>query len=177
MAKANNIAINNILTRRSIRRFHVLEPVEQSDIECLIECATAAPSARNLRPCHFLVVTDRELLNTLAKVHPHGKMLATATLAVAVCGETERDGQKLNYWEQDCSAAMQNLLLAANALELGAVWLGVNHSSNNLENELKLMFKVPKDISILGIAAIGHPAETKDPHKGINSTSLHLNKW
>ncbi|NLV81681.1 MAG: nitroreductase family protein [Synergistaceae bacterium] len=177
MTKINNIAIDNILTRRSIRRFNVLVPVKQSDIECLIECASAAPSARNSRPCHFIAVTKRELLDTLSKTLPHGKMLIEATLAVVVCGETERDGNKLDYWEQDCAAAMENLLLAANALGLGAVWLGVRHSLDNLEMKLKLMFKIPENIAILGIAAIGHPAETKDPHKGIIPTSFHLNKW
>lgn len=177
MTEKNIHAIDNILSRRSIRRFESDKIVEESDIELLLECASAAPSAHNLKPFHFVVITDREIMNKIADIHPYAKMLATAPLAIAVCGELSRNGVQLNYWEHDCAAAMENLLLAANALKLGSVWIAVKHSPDDLGNVIKGILEIPAEIGILSIAAIGHPAETKDPHKGIIPTSLHLNKW
>ncbi|MGI6442966.1 MAG: nitroreductase family protein [Synergistaceae bacterium] len=177
MIDNSNPAIDNILARRSIRRFNEKLSIKQAEIECLLECASAAPSAHNLKPFHFIVLTKKEKLNYIAKIHPHAKMLATAPLAIVVCGELERDGEKLDYWEHDCAAAMENLLLAATALRLGSVWIGVRHSNNNLEDKIKTVLEIPNSIGVLAIAAIGHPLETKDPHKGIIPTSLHVNKW
>ncbi len=177
MKDCNNPAILNILSRRSIRRFDPLKPVPHDLIELIIECACAAPSANNCHPWHFIVIEKREILDAIADTHPYGKMLKTATLAVVVCSELEYDDKPLRYWEEDCSAAMQNILLAANALGLGSVWLGAKRGDNNLEVKLKTMLNVPDRIALMSIAAIGWPIETKDPHKGIDAHSLHLNKW
>ena len=177
MIDNTNPAIDNILARRSIRRFNEKLSIKQAEIECLLECASAAPSAHNLKPFHFVVLTDKETLSNIAEMHPYAKMLTTASLAIVVCGEMERNGEKLSYWEHDCAAAMENLLLAVTALGLGSVWIGVRHSQNNLEDKIKQVLEIPSYIGVFSIAAIGHPLETKDPHKGIIPTSLHLNKW
>lgn len=177
MAATDNQAINNILSRRSIRRFDICRSVPQETVALMIECACAAPSANNYHPWHFIIIDKRETLNNIAEIHPYGKMLKTATLAIAVCSELERDDKPLRYWEEDCSAAMQNLLLAANALGLGSVWLGAKRGDNGLEEKLKVILNVPEKIALMGIAAVGWPLETKDPHKGIDSHSLHINKW
>lgn len=173
----NRSAIDNILGRRSIRKYDQSRSVDQKTIEILLECASAAPSAHNARPCHFIIITDRSLLTALSEEHPFGKMLSSAALAIAVCGETQREAALLPYWEEDCSAAMQNLLLAANAVGLASVWLGVRHGPNGLEAKMKEMLAVPGDIAMLGIASIGYPALTMDPHKGIMPASLHSDKW
>lgn len=172
----NTQAIENILSRRSIRRYDPAREVPQELRELLIECACAAPSARNLRPWRFIIVDEREKLSAIAEVHAYGKMLDTATLAIIVCGITDGDGD-YSYWEEDCSAAMQNILLAAGAVGLGSVWLGVRHSPDGLEDKLKKMFGVPSGVAILGVAAIGYPAMTRDPHKGIEPHIVHINKW
>ncbi|MDO5562230.1 MAG: nitroreductase family protein [Synergistaceae bacterium] len=177
MGEINNAAIENILSRRSVRKYDESRVVDQKTIETLIECASAAPSAHNLRPCHFIIITDRQVLCRLSEEHPFGKMLATAAFAVAVCGETQREAALLDYWEEDCSAAMENLLLAANAVGLASVWLGVRHGPNGLEAKMKGLLEVPGNIAMLGIASIGYPVVTVDPHKGIAPTSLHANKW
>ena len=113
----------------------------------------------------------------MADLHPYGKMLKTAALAIVVCSETEREDKVLRYWEEDCSAAMQNILLSANALGFGSVWLGAKRGDNDLEGRLKSLLNVPAGIALMGIAAIGRALETKDPHKGIDPHSLHSNKW
>lgn len=177
MSEFNNPAIENILSRRSIRRFNSSMQVPQKMVELMVECACAAPSAGNFHPWHFIVIDKREKLDAIAEAHPYAKMLRTATLAVAVCSELEREGRPLRYWEEDCSAAMQNLLLAANALGLGSVWLGVKRGDNLLEEKLKTILDVPSDIALMSVAAVGYPLETKDPHKGVDSHSIHLNKW
>jgi len=105
------------------------------------------------------------------------RCLRLAAVAIVVCSELVCADEPLRYWEEDCSAAMQNILLAANALGLGSVWLGVKHGDNNLEGKLKTLLDVPDRIAMMGIAAIGWPLETKDPHKGIDAHSLHINKW
>lgn len=177
MTEINREAISNILSRRSIRRFDPSKHVDDASLKIILECACAAPSANNFRPWHFVVIDKREILDRMAELHPYGKMLKTAALAIAVCAETEREGRILRYWEEDCAAAMQNILLSANALELGSVWLGVKRGDNDLEVRLKSLLNVPTEISLMAIAAIGRPIETKDPHRGIDPHSLHSNKW
>lgn len=177
MTQIDQDAINNIMSRRSIRRFDSSKPVDNASVKIILECACAAPSANNFHPWHFLVVDKREILESMAELHPYGKMLKTAPLAIVVCAETEREGRILKYWEEDCSAAMQNILLAANAIGLGSVWLGAKRGDNGLEEKLKSLLNVPMNIALMSIAAIGWPLETKDPHKGIDPHSLHSNKW
>lgn len=176
MTDINQSAVENILSRRSTRQYDPAREVPEGLRALLLECACAAPSAHNYKPWRFIVVDGRDRLDALAGVHPYGKMLGTATLAVIVCGNTEGEVD-YSYWEEDCSAAMQNILLAANAAGLGSVWLGVRHASNGLEEKIKQMFGVPREIAILGVAAIGYAQTTKDPHKGIDPHVVHLNKW
>lgn len=172
----NDKAIDNILSRRSIRQYDPMREIPAQLRELIIECACAAPSARNLRPWRFIVVDGRERLSVMAEALPYGKMLGTASLAIVVCGLTKGEGD-YSYWEEDCSASMQNILLAANALELGSVWIGIRHSNIGLEDKLKEMFGIPEEIAVLGVAAIGYPAMSRDSHKGIEPQVVHVNKW
>lgn len=176
MSEIKNAAVENILSRRSIRKYDAAKEVPDDLRALLVECACAAPSAHNYRPWRFILIDGRERLDSLADIHPYGKMLGTATLAIIVCGTTEGEVD-YSYWEEDCSAAMQNILLAANAVGLGSVWLGVRHASGGLEERIKTMLGVPPGAAVLGIAAIGYAQTTKDPHKGIEPHVVHINKW
>lgn len=177
MPLVNQQAIDNILSRRSIRRFDPSKPVGDSLVKVMLECACAAPSGNNCRPWHFIVINDRKTLDAMAETKLYAKMLKTATLAIAVCSETEIEGRPIRYWEADCSAEMQNILLSSCALGLGSVWIGVSRGDDSLEDRLKSLLNVPDKIALMAIAAIGWPLETKDPHKGIDPHSLHINKW
>ena len=168
-------AIEAILARRSIRRYED-RPVEREKIDKILGCANAAPSANNFRPWHFVATTERATLNALSDAHPYGKMLAQATLAVTVCAEKERGGDVDEWWEQDCGAAMQNVLVAATALGLGSVWLGV-HYSKSLGNKVREILGIPARIQVMGIAAIGYGAESKPAHEGIDPKSTHRERW
>lgn len=167
--------IRAILGRRSIRRFEE-RLVEKEKIELLVECGCAAPSAANSRARHFVVVTDRELLNRLAEDHPYGKMLFEAPLAIVVCGDPEKSDFAHRYWEEDCSAAMQNILVAAHAIGLDGVWLGVRHAPGK-EESIRKILSIPNHIAVLGIAALGYGKEKKEPHQGIDQGALHMERW
>ncbi|MEA3507587.1 MAG: nitroreductase family protein [Synergistota bacterium] len=161
--------------RRSIRRFKNT-PVEPEMVESMIECALAAPSAGNSRPAHLVVVDDPKVLKNLDESTARGRMLYSAPLAVVVCADPSRSELAAMYWEQDCSAAMQNLLLAAHAMGLAGVWLGVRHDPAR-EKALRGVLDIPESVHVLGIAAVGRPAETRDTHKGVEPGCLHVNRW
>jgi len=169
-------AIQVILGRRSIRKFQKDRKVEPEKLDIILECAQAAPTAGGGRPWHFVVVEDRHMLDALAEAHPYGKMLHEAPLAIVVCGDPKLNDFAKRYWEEDCSAAMQNILLASHALGLGSVWLGVSNSPGRPEAVRKAL-GIPDDIQVLAIAAIGYPAETKEPHSGYDHSRIHRNRW
>ena len=106
-------------TRRSIRKFEDRE-VPEAMVRQMLDAAMMAPSAGNAQPWQFVVVTGRERLDAMADIHPHIRMVTQATLGILVCGDLSQEKYP-GYWVQDCSAAMQNLLLAAHGLGLGAV--------------------------------------------------------
>jgi nitroreductase len=164
--------VHTIFARRSIRKY-TTEPVDEEDIETLLEAAMAAPSASNRKPWHFVVVTDRNKLDDLAEGHPYGKMLFGAPLCVAVCGDPMISNR---FWVQDCSAATENLLLAAVALGLGAVWLGV-HPSKERVTTVRKALNLPETIVPLNLLSIGHAAEDKEPRTQYDDARVHRDRW
>jgi nitroreductase len=164
--------IQTIFARRSIRKYKS-DPVSEADIKTLLEAAMAAPSASNRKPWQFIVVTERQTLDALAEAHPHGKMLFEAMLCISVCGDlTEME----RYWVQDCSAATENLLLAAVGLGLGAVWLGVYPKEDRVA-AVRQVLSVPEHITPLNLISIGHPAEKKESRTQYDQTRVHRERW
>lgn len=168
-------ALEALLSRRSIRRF-ASDPIGPEKVRCLLECACAAPSAGNERPWHFVVVDERPLLDALASIHPHAKMLLEAPLALVVCGDPTWGPLSSLYWEEDCAAAMENLHIAAVALGLGSVWIGV-HPLPEIEEAVRSLLSLPSRLCVLGLAAVGTPLERKDPHSGCEEGRIHFNGW
>ncbi len=164
--------IHTILSRRSIRSY-TPQPVSKQHIQTLLEAAMAAPSASNLKPWHFVVVVDRQMLNNLAELHPFGKMLFEAPLCIAVCGDPAISER---YWVQDCSAATENLLLAAVALGLGAVWLGAYPKEERI-TAIRTVLGIPDAIVPLNLISIGHPAEKKEPRTQYDEERVHREHW
>jgi len=160
-----------IFARRSIRRY-TDEPVDEADIQSLLEAGMAAPSGSNRRPWHFVVVTERTTLQALAAAHPYGKMTAHAALAIAVCG----DPAISDWWVQDCSAATENILIAAAALGLGAVWIGC-HGRPEREQAIRDVLGIPRNIGVLSLLAIGHPAEEKEARTQFDPARVHRDRW
>jgi nitroreductase len=163
--------IETIFSRRSIRKY-TAEPVSEADIKTLLKAAMSAPSASNNKPWHFVVVTERGTLDALADAHPYGKMLAQAPLCIVACG----DPAISDYWEQDCSAATENLLIAVTALGLGAVWLGV-HPRDQRIGFTRQILGIPETVVPLNLISIGHPAEKKEPRTQYDEARVHREKW
>ena len=166
------MSIDLILARRSIRRY-TGKAVCDDDLKALLEAGMAAPSSRNRKPWHFVTVTSRETLDRLAGAHPHGKMLFEATAAIAVCAKI---AVSPDFWVQDCSAATENILVAATALGLGSCWLGCHPREDRVEAIRKIL-GIPRDIGILSLIAAGHPAEEKEARTQYDESRVHREKW
>jgi len=164
--------IDTIYSRRSIRRY-TEEPVSEEQIKTLLEAAMAAPSASNRKPWHFVVITERETLGRLAEAHKYAKMLHEAPVCISVCGDQSVSER---FWVQDCSAATENLLIAATALGLGAVWCGVYPSQERVEAIGKIL-GIEAPVVPLNIIAVGHPAEEKEPRTQYDEGRVHIEKW
>lgn len=163
-----------LFSRRSIRKF-TQQPVSAKQVQQMLTAAMAAPSAGNAQPWRFVVVTDRALLDALSTINPYTAMAKQAPLAIVVCADLDAEKYK-NYWVQDCSAAMQNLLLAAHALHLGAVWTGVHPVQERVAG-FSAMFALPENIIPLGIAIIGHPDQHLAAHQDYDANKVHYNQW
>ena len=165
-----------IFGRRSIRLYSP-EAVSEAEVQKLLEAAMAAPSAAAKDPWRFVVVRNRQTLADIVAALPNGQMLAGAALGIAVCGELPAaHDQQLSYLLQDCSAAIENLLLAAHILGLGACWLGV-HPREQRMNALKKILSLPPSVIPVACIAIGHPAEAKEPRTRFNQDYVHSEKW
>ena len=160
--------------RRSIRRY-TAQPVPEGAIEALLRAAMAAPSAGDERPWRFVVITDRALLNAIPQFHEYSQMLKEAPAAIVICGDTTLEKYK-GYWVQDCSAATQNLLLAAHAKGLGSVWLGVHPIKVRVAKTQELL-GLPSHVIPLAVVALGYPAEAKGPTDRYDPTRVHRNRW
>jgi nitroreductase len=163
-----------ILSRRSIRRY-TPDPVPEEVIQELLAAAMSAPSASNEQPWQFVVIDDRHLLDEIPKFHPYAGMLKQAPLAIAVCGDLKLEMMS-GYWIQDCSAATENLLLAAHAKGLGAVWLGV-HPREERVNAVRELLGLPEQVRPLCLISIGYPAEQKPPSHRYDASRFHRNRW
>jgi nitroreductase len=164
--------VQTIFARRSIRKY-TAEPVAEKTVKTLLEAAMAAPSSANRKPWHFIVATDRKTLDRLADAHPYGKMLFEAPLCIAVCGDPAISE---GAWEQDCSAATENLLLAVAALDLGAVWLGVYPREERIAFTRRIL-GIPETIFPLNLVSIGHQAEEKAPRTQYDEGRVHRGEW
>ena len=172
-----NDQLDLIFQRRSIRNY-TDQPVSEALVQKLLEAAMAAPSAGNRKPWHFITVTKRAKLGALADSHPHAKMLYEASLCIVVCGTPTDsfEGPGQAYWVQDCAAATENILLAATALGLGAVWLGV-HPLEDRKQAVRELLSIPKDSVPLCLISVGHPAETKEPRTQYDAGRVHSECW
>ena len=170
-------AINNIMTRTSIRQY-TGEPVSKENIETMLRAGMAAPTAVNRQPWHFVVINSKEKLAELAGNNPRGNMLKQAALAIVVCGNMDKalPGQGQGFWVQDCSAATEKILLAANALGLGAVWTGLYPDENRAASVAKVL-KLPQAFIPLCTIVIGHPAEQPQPKDKWKPENVSYNEF
>ena len=163
-----------VLSRRSIRKY-TDTPVDDDVVERLLRAAMAAPSAGNQQPWQFVVLRDREAMRAITDVHPYSKMLPQAPVAVLVCGDPARCKWP-QMWEQDCAAATENLLVEAELLGLGAVWLGVHPLAERVEG-IRGLLGIPETVVPFALVPIGHPAERKAPADRFDAARVHHDRW
>lgn len=163
-----------IMTRRSVRDFRP-DPVSEEDIEKLLRAGMQAPSAKNERPWHFIVMDDPEILHKIPEFHRNAQMLKYAPLAILVCSDRKLESKRAT-WIQDCSAATENILLAAHGMGLGGVWLGIFPDADRVHGMQELL-GMPADIRPVSMVAIGHPALTPEPVSRFDRRRIHLNHW
>lgn len=170
--------MKEIFERRSIRKYTNV-PVSSGDIENLLRAAMSAPSGFNQRLWEFIIITDRDLLNAITRIHPYSQMLKEAPLAIMVCADLKKDKHAegwASYWIQDCAAATENILIEAVHLGLGAVWIS-GYPREDVVTGFKKLFKLPVNIIPLSIISIGHPAEEKETPDRYDKQKIHVNKW
>ena len=157
------IAIDNIMTRTSIRSFTDRQ-VSADTIEMLLRAGMAAPTAVNKQPWHFVVINDREVMDKLGGEGRQSQMWKESPLAIAVCGDMDKalEGPAQAFWVQDCSAATENILLAAKALGLGAVWTGCYPMEERMTNVSRVL-NLPENIIPLCVIVMGYPNEQPEP--------------
>ncbi len=167
-------ALTAIFTRRSVRQY-TPKPVSREVVREILKAAMSAPSAGNERPWHFIILTDRTLLDEIPKFHPYSAMLKQAHAAILVCCDPAREKHK-GYWVLDCAAASQNMLIAAHAKGLGSVWCGVYPTEDRVRN-LQLLLKLPENIIPFSLLPLGFPAETKETADRYDASRVHENGW
>jgi nitroreductase len=166
-------ALQAILTRRSIRQYTSV-PVTEDTVTELLKAAMSAPTAAN-EPWRFVVVRDRTTLDAVPKFHVHSQMLKQAQVAIAVCGDPTVEMLK-GRWLMDCAAAAENILIAANALGLGACWVGIYPVEERIQ-ALRDLLGIPGHVIPLCMVSIGYPAERKGPSARFRPELVHREKW
>ena len=166
--------IDAIMSRRSIRTY-TTAPVSDAHVEAILRAAMAAPSAGNKQPCRFVVVRDAEMRVRLAETSQFAGMLPSAQVGIVVCGDTSSELNAGN-WITDCAAATQNALLAAHALGLGAVWLGVYPREERMRGVSELL-GLPDGVLPLCMISIGHPAEERPAADRYKEAHVHHERW
>ncbi len=170
-----NDLIENIFRRRSIRAYQD-KSVARETIKQLLKAAMAAPTACNSQPWEFVVVTDPTLLQRLRENHRTADY--NAPTAIVVCGNLAlaENAAAKRFWVQDCSAATENILLAAVALGLGSVWIGL-HPLNSLQRRVAKILDLPEGVVPLAMVYVGYPAEEKPPRTQYDPARVHYNRY
>ncbi|MFP4169108.1 MAG: nitroreductase family protein [Desulfonatronovibrionaceae bacterium] len=163
-----------IATRRSIRKY-TGEDVSPELVDKLLKAAMSAPSAGDARPWEFVVVREKERLERVQEFNPYAAMAPKAAVGILVCGNLARE-KFPGFWGQDCSAAVENLLLAANALGLGAVWTGIYPLEDRVER-CRTVFGLPDNVLPLAFVPLGWPAQERKEINRFDSGRIHCESW
>ena len=173
---SRDIVLETIHSRKSVRDFVPGKTVSKEDLETLVRAGMAAPSAVNLQPWHFIIINERAVLDSLQTGLPYAKMLAKASAAIIVCGDTEIKAGDMAFWEFDCSLASGNILLAAESMGLGAVFTAV-HPDPQRVNFVRSFLKLPENITPLNVIPVGYPTGKDKPKDKYKPEKIHYNKW
>lgn len=167
-----NPTLETIFNRKSVRKY-TERPVDKEMLETLVRAGMAAPSSRDRRPWEFIIVTDRNLLDTMGDGLPLARMLKETKQAIIVCGDTIKSN---NAWQLDCSAAAQNVLLAAESMGLGAVWTAAYPYPERMK-VVRDALQLPEHIVPLTVIPVGYPVGMEKTKDKFNKKQMHYNGW
>lgn len=171
-SEGSNQTLETIFNRKSVRKY-TERPVEKEKLETLVRAGMAAPSSRDRRPWEFVIVTDRDLLDKMGDGLPLARMLKETKQAIIVCGDTVKSE---NAWQLDCSAAAQNILLAAESIGLGAVWTAAYPYPERMKI-IQDALQLPEHILPLTVIPLGYPTGIEKPKDKYNKKQIHYNGW
>lgn len=177
-ASRSSVVFQNILSRKSVRAY-TDRAVGRAQLDSLVRAAMAAPSGRDMRPWKFAVVDDKAIMDSLAQRLPKAKMLADASAAIVICGDrsiVDAEGKPSVNWAYDCSAAAENLLLAAEAMGLGAVWTGVSPYEDRMA-AVSAALGLPENITPFCLIPVGYPEGAPQPKDKYDAANVHYNGW
>ena len=163
-----------INSRRSIRKF-TGEPLDEQDLKNIIKAGFQAPSAHGLEPREFVVVRDAKIIEKIVQFHGYAKMLPQAGCGIVVCGDKTKQNV-FGFLISDCSASVQNMLLAAHGLGLGAVWCGLYPREHLIEGMTDVL-NLPEHIIPVGMVVVGIKDEKKSAINRYNEDKIHYDRW
>jgi nitroreductase len=166
--------LEGLLTRRSIRKYKK-QKVSDQQLESLIKAGMYAPSAVNKQPWHFIIFRDKKTIESITRFHQNAAMLKDASAAILICWDEELQHDK-GYGPVDCSAATQNMLLAAHGMGLGAVWVGIYPREQRMKATHEL-FQLPENIRPFSIVSVGYPEEIKNQPVRFRPDRIHYETW
>lgn len=176
---SSEAVIDCIMTRASVRSYTDRQ-VEDSIVNKILRAGMAAPTAANQQPWHFVVITEQNLKDSITASFKYAKMVEGCSFAVVVCGDMDNlfngDMPDGGFWVQDCSAASENMLLAAHALGIGGVWCGI-YPLKDREERLSSILNLPSNLTPLNVMAFGYPSQPAAPKDKWDSAKIHYNAY
>ena len=163
-----------VLKRRSIRKYKN-QNISDEKIHSILKAAMYAPSAMNLQAWHFIVIDSKDVLLQTIKSIPHAELLKQTDKAIIVCGDSSVEKNE-SWMIQNCSASIQNILLAAHDNGLGACWIAI-HGMDEVVKKVSEQFNLPKEIIPIALISVGYPDETVNAEDRFRKEKIHYNKW
>ena len=163
-----------IFNRRSIRRY-TKNKIDDNTLTEIVRAGMYAPSAVNKQPWHFIIFRSQEVIHKLMQVHPNASMLLNANAAILICYDQKLEHDN-GYGPIDCSAATQNILLAAHGLSLGACWIGIYPREERIQT-LHKAFDLPEHVIPFAVISVGYPGEEKSKPERFIKNRIHFEKW
>lgn len=166
--------IEALLGRRSIRKYKD-QKISNENINEVLKAAMYAPTAMNLKAWQFIVIDDKAVLVQTINSIPYAEMLKQSAAAILVCGDSEIEKNE-SWLLQNCSAATQNILLAAHGLGIGSCWIAI-HGMDDVYKKIKNQFKLPDNIIPVSLISLGYPDEVVTAEERFKQEKIHYNKW
>lgn len=163
--------INTIMNRKSVRSYEKIE-ISDAALDTILKAGMAAPTAMGKKPWSFIVIKRKFTLDAIGDNLPYAKMTKDASAAIVVCGTEDSQG----YWVMDCSAAIQNMLLAIEDMGLGAVWCAIYPEQARVDFVRKTL-SIPEGVTPLAVIPIGKPKNNPQPKDKYDASKVHMNKW